>query len=107
MEARRDWLTGLPHREALQRILRNSDRQVSLGVIDFELQASSGATSQLRSKLNLRDFAHALRLELRGDMQAFRRDGYRLAVLVPVGTETPLDTFVSFNAPRDAGLVKA
>lgn len=33
-------------------------------------------------------------------MQAFRLDGYRLAVLVPVGAETPLDTFVSFNAPR-------
>lgn len=93
-QARRDWLTGLPRTEALERQLQAAPRLSStLAMLDMRPADAPSDVGSVRQILALRQFARSLRMFLTDGEQAFYLDEGRLALLIP---ESARDRFQSF-----------
>jgi len=95
--ARRDWLTGLAGRHALERTITAAQGSQQVLAL-LELPAESD-TSEEAAALRRRRFGRALRSELLEGEQAFTLEGNRFALLVKEGRQQRQQEFLNWRAP--------
>ncbi len=86
--ARRDWLTGLPSRHALERAIRDAGTQpLLLGLLELPAEAPDTPGSGQQAALRNRRIARVVRNELLDGESAFWLESGRFALLVPEGSQ--------------------
>lgn len=93
--SRRDWLTCLPQREALERRLDGDrDGNAALGLVLLEPRVEEGAYLKEAHDLAVRDFAQALQRRLRSGEQAYLVGPGLVGVLAGPDAESRLQLFL-------------